>query len=301
MTHSAIVITKDRPREAAASLAMLAAQDVPPDEIILVDASEREGVIVPSHHAEAPQATRIAVLRTKANISGQKNAGLAATTGDIVSFFDDDVLLPADYCGAVLRRFTDDVEGRIGGIAGLPLNQPRPAWPLLLYRKVFLLQTDRGRGRFRLSGFPDFGVDYGAESEVEFLASTAVSFRRGAIGDTRFDAGLTGPAIGLATGRGFAEDVEFSSAVARTHVLRVLPSLRFRHESSPANREGTEITQALYVHAMRRVSAAHAAGPLRRLARLWALAGQGGLCLVQTVWYRDAGYARGYWRAMRHS
>ncbi|MBL0176205.1 MAG: glycosyltransferase [Ignavibacteria bacterium] len=301
MTHSAIVITKDRPREAAASLAMLAAQDVPPDEIILVDASERDVTFAPSPDAQSSQAPRVTMLRAASNISGQKNAGLAAATGDIVSFFDDDVLLPADYCGAVLRRFADDVEGRIGGIAGLPLNQPKAVWPFLLYRKVFLLQTDRGRGRFRLSGFPDFGCDFETESEVEFLASTAVSFRRSAIGDTRFDEGLTGPAIGLTTGRGFAEDVEFSNAVARTHSLRVLPSLRFRHDPSPANREGTEITQALYVHAMRRVSAAHAAGPLRRLARLWALAGQGGLCLMQTVWYRDAGYVRGYWKAMRHS
>jgi hypothetical protein len=301
MTHSAIVITKDRPREAAASLGMLAGQDVPPDEIIVVDASERDAAATPSRDAQSMQTSRLTVLRAEANISGQKNAGLAAATGDIVSFFDDDVLLPTDYCGAVLRRFADDAEGRIGGIAGLPLDQPRPAWPLLLYRKAFLLQTDCGRGRFRLSGFPDFGFDFQEETAVEFLASTAVSFRRSAIGHARFDAGLTGPALGLATGRGFAEDVEFSSVIARTHALRVLPSLRFRHDASPANRESTEITQALYVHAMRRVSAAHAAGPLQRLARLWALAGQGGLCLMQSAGYRDAGYVRGYWRAMRHS
>ena len=300
MTHAAIVITKDRPREVAAFLESLAAQVRRPDEIIVVDASTRDETrrAVEDIQRSLPD-LHIATLRTAANIGGQKNEGLDSAATDIVSFFDDDVLLPIDYCARVLARFEADSEEGVCGLAGIPELAREPAWPLRVFRKLFFLQTNRGCNRFRFSGIPDFGFRFDAETEVEFLASTAVSFRRNAVDGIRFDSEqLTGKALGLATGRGFAEDVEFSHAAGRKGKLLVLPALHFRHKESPSSRENTFVTQALYVFAMRTVSDAHADTAARRVARWWALCGLGLLSAFQTIWYRDAGYLRGYQRAM---
>jgi hypothetical protein len=301
MTQGAIVITKDRPREVARCLEAIAAQERAPNEIVVVDASQsKETRSIVADFATRHADLRVTCIDAAPNICEQKNIGLARCSADIVSFFDDDVVIPPEYCLRVRERFARDLDGTLHGLAGLPVRMRLDAWPLFVFRKLFLLQTNRGRNRFRVSGFPDFGFRFEGETEVEFLASTAVSFRRSAIGGLRFDTkGLTGEALGLASGRGFAEDVLFSNAARRGGTLLLLPLLRFEHTESTSARESTFVTQALYVMAMRRVSAAHATTTLRRAARLWALAGTALLCLAQSCRYRDSGYLRGYVRAMR--
>jgi glycosyltransferase involved in cell wall biosynthesis len=272
----------------------------PPDRVIVVDASDDDGTAAAVRHFQAERSVfPVRFISSEPDICAQKNIGLDAAEADVVSFFDDDAVLEPDYCATVMRRFEEDATASIGAIGGLLTNPPRRSMLEILFRKLFLLQSDRGRHRFLASGFPDPGWDYTAETEVEFLASTALSLRRSCIDGLRFDEKhLTGKALSLGTGRAFSEDVLFTWTLGRNARLIVLPDARYTHNVSMSNRENRAVTQTLYVYSLRYVSALHAVSPLRSLARGWALFGLGVLSVLQSAACRDAGYLRGYRAAM---
>ena len=298
MTHSVIIPTRNRPGELGRLFASLAEQTCPADEIIVVDASDDDASAEEVQEARAHAKGAVVYMRTDADVCAQRNAGIDSTRCDIITFLDDDVVLSPGYFDTMLMCF--EQESRLAGAGGLVTNQVKRVGIELLFRHLFLLQTDRGRNRFRRSGFPDLGFAYTVDTEVEFLASTAASFRRASIGSIRFDAALLGGAVfGLHSGRAFSEDVVFSTILARTGTLKIFPSLSLAHYPSPVARANTYETQLLYIHAMRVVSAWRASGTLVRAARLWALLGSGLLCLIQTAAKRDGGYIKGYLAAIR--
>ena len=299
MTHSAVIVTRDRAAEIESALRGLLAQSSVPDEIIVVDASDDRATDEPPERSAAAADQRIRHITSEAGISRQRNIGLDASRGDLVSFFDDDVLLDAQYLRVVLDRFAADTESLIGGIGGLMTNPPRRSALETAFRKLFLIQTDKGLNRFRSSGIPDPGYAFKDESEVEVLATTAVTYRRSAIADIRFDEHrLGGAAFGFTSGRCFGEDMLFSSMVGERHRLLILPAARFEHHPSPANREEVFTMQTLYITALRLLSA-----PRKRnaAARQWAMAGLFILSVLQTLRYGDVGYMRGYFASLRRT
>lgn len=297
LRHTAIIITMDRLDELQVTVEGLARQTLPPQQLLIVDASREP---VRREDFKSLQFECV-IMHTQPNICAQKNLGLSHANADVISFFDDDITLERDYCRFIVERFAKDEEGKIGGIGGVMRNPPKRSAPEVLFRKFFLLQTDHGKSRFRLSGFPDPGFSFKEETTVEFLASTAVSFRSSAIGDVRFDERLTGHAHGLPTGRGFSEDILFSTMIGRHHRLCILPAAGFIHRQSEMNRESIDMTQQLYVYSLRLISFSRTSSFTGRLWRVWALLGQGLLCLVQSIRYGDRGYVNGYARALTQS
>lgn len=297
MTHAAIIITRNRSDELRRCVASLAAQTLSPDIILIVDASEQP---VAADALGVAAAVQVRVIVAEPGICAQRNIGLEHADADIVSFFDDDVVVDAGYFAAVMEVFEKDVRAEVAGISGVISDSRRMRGIELLMRRVFLLQTARGVSRFRVSGVPDVAYECRDVTTVPFAATTAVSYRRSAIGDVRFDdRELGGAAMGLPTGRVFGEDLLFSLEVADGGGrILMLPAARCEHRPSAQNREDVFATQALYVRSLRVLSRRAVRGVLQAVARRWALFGQLLLCGVQAVYHRDAGYVRGWWRAM---
>ncbi|MDT8325337.1 MAG: glycosyltransferase family 2 protein [Bacteroidota bacterium] len=307
MTHSFVIITRNRGAETRRLLAALGRQTVPPDEVIVVDAS----VSTLSRGDVAKDLPfLLTIIPSPAGIAVQRNRGLEEAGGDIVTFMDDDAIPDPEYVASVNRIFlggmdhaTDarDVEDRGVAAAGGTLRNPSPrSRPERMLRDIFLLQTDRGKNRFRSSGIPDFDVTAGASGEAQILPSTALSFRRTAARGLRFDpACFSGAPLGLRTGRCFGEDAWFTAMLSRRGRIVLLAEAGYLHMPSKGNRERTHDTQALYVYALRMLSARFAAPGIARLLRLWALAGHGVLAVLQWIRYRDTGYLGGYVHAMR--
>lgn len=297
MTHTAIIITRNRSDELRRCVASLAAQTSPPDIIVIVDASERP---VAADAFGVVANLQLHVIAAAPGICAQRNIGLDHADTDIVSFFDDDVVLDTGYCAAVMGVFGEDVQAKIAGISGAIADSRKMRGVELLMRRMFLLQTARGISRFRVSGIPDVGYECSTATSVPFAAAGAVSYRRSAIGEVRFDdRELGGAAMGLPTGRVFGEDLLFSMEVAeRGGRILMLPEARCEHRPSAHNREDVFVTQALYLRSLRVLSRRAARGVLQRAVRRWALMGQLLLCVMQGVHHRDGGYVRGWWRAM---
>jgi glycosyltransferase involved in cell wall biosynthesis len=298
-THDIVIVTRGRPGPLARILACIAAQTRPPDGVIVVDASDAPADPFPALRAAYPE-MRLRYVPASPGLARQRNQGLDASEADIVTFLDDDVEIPPSYCATVLARFARDTDRSVAAVGGCMRNARLRPLPERVFRTLFLLQTGGGPNRWRASGMPDTGPGGPSERLCDVLASTALSVRRRAAAGLRFDEDATaGARLGLDTGRCFGEDILFTEALARRGLLVTLPDAAFDHCESPDSREDTRTTQALYVLSLRVISERRTRGLLRRLARLWALTGQGLLCALQAARYRDTGYLRGYALAMR--
>ena len=186
MKVSVIVATKDRVEELIRFLESLRTQASPPDELIVVDGSE-----TPDEPRLKPVLDslpwRVVYVRTeRQGITVQRNIGLGARlpSAELIGFFDDDVVLEADYLRMIVDAFQQDKAKRIGGMNGFPLvdgnrrNSRNPVYELI---------------------------------DVPDLYGCNMVYRAEAIGNLRFDENL---AL-----YGWMEDWDFSKRVARNRRL----------------------------------------------------------------------------------
>ena len=125
MTLSIVIPTKNRPNELLAMLKSLIIQTHLPDQIIIVDQSLKENTI------EDKLLSLLGLNKIKLNyIHDQNITGLVKAkafaikhnTCDIISFFDDDIILEPGYLKEICFAFKQ--YPKINGANGLILNTP---------------------------------------------------------------------------------------------------------------------------------------------------------------------------------
>lgn len=127
-------------------LESIAAQEVPADEVILVDNNSTDGTI------EKVQRFDITVIQeTKQGISHARNCGFNYATGDIIARCDADTILPVDWIAHIHDVFEDESIDALSGpsiVCDLPFSTGgTPVKAYLLFAK--LLQN----GKESLLGF----------------------------------------------------------------------------------------------------------------------------------------------------
>lgn len=103
-------------------LKSLIAQSFPPDEVIIVDASDTEDAYLKINE-EFPKDSRFKYLHTKPALTYQRNVGVGNSSGDIIFFFDDDTVLDKDFIKEITKVFESDPEEKIGGVMGNNVNE----------------------------------------------------------------------------------------------------------------------------------------------------------------------------------
>lgn len=109
---SVVVCTRDRPDDLGRCIAALLRCEPPPGEIVVVDNSPVAGrlaEIVARHPA-----IRL-VHEPTPGLSRARNTGVAAATGRIIAFTDDDVEVPENWIEALARPFADPSVGAVTG------------------------------------------------------------------------------------------------------------------------------------------------------------------------------------------
>jgi glycosyltransferase involved in cell wall biosynthesis len=110
------------------SLASATHRDI---ELVVVDQSQGDGAL-PDLLSKPRLLFPVLHLRSQPGLSRARNVGLAAVTGDVVAFPDDDSWYPKTLLASVVQRFGADTS--LGGLAGRPIDAEGhssfPRWDL---------------------------------------------------------------------------------------------------------------------------------------------------------------------------
>jgi GT2 family glycosyltransferase len=123
---SVIVCTRNRAASISETLEALAAREIPGVEVIIVDSSE--GAEQENTEALARKFGAKYVSERLRGLSRARNTGIAAATGEIIAFTDDDCVPEKDWLSHTLKNYSDPAvwacTGRViqrlaGGASGL--------------------------------------------------------------------------------------------------------------------------------------------------------------------------------------
>ncbi len=183
MKLSVIVPTYRRTNDLARCLGALQQQRRSADEIIVVvrDSDTQTWEFLDSSF-QNELALKIVTV-TVAGVIAAMNAGVAAATGDIIAFTDDDAAPHTDWLARIETHYQRDEE--VGGVGGRDLIQRSEPWFQGEREVVGLLQWHG-----RLIGEHHRGV--GSAREVDVLKGVNMSFRRKVFEDLHFDERLRG-------------------------------------------------------------------------------------------------------------
>lgn len=167
---SIIIITRNRPYLLQHCLQRVIEQPYPYKEIIVVDSSthdESAQVI-----AQYPAIIRLRLRGQSNNMPQARNRGIAASTGDILAFIDDDSMILPDWLPSLIEAYRDET---IGAAGGRVIRRPQP-------------YCDQQSGTPQLSVQPG-GIVIARETdlpstgkiEVDHLIGCNMSFRRKAL------------------------------------------------------------------------------------------------------------------------
>ncbi len=236
---SVVTPTLRRPEEVAGLLENLAAQSLPPLELLLVDGApedERETAEVVA--AAAPRLPfRCRHLRRSGGTAVQRNLGLDEARGELIAMVDDDIRLEPDFFARMAEVFAADDARVVGGVTGYISNQyldpstsPRWRW----YRRLRLFSTyEPGRYDFA-TGYPInryLQAPHEGMKEIDFMGAGCAVWRREV-----FDEGLRFATF--FTGIGVLEDAHLALRAGRRWRLLENGRARCVHLSSPRSRTG---------------------------------------------------------------
>lgn len=191
-------------------------QTVKPHGVIVVDDGNLAGIPLEKECMAAGIQCRY-LKKEVPGLTESRNAGLKLACGEIVFFFDDDVILSKTYIAEILRVYETDAQKEIGGVGGGITNLKPMTLARWLRKGVEILFMISGvaEGRVLASGFfTDFlPVKSGGPhlKNVDFLPGCAMSFRKEIFEEFQFTDHYRAHGLG--------EDKDFSYQVSQKYRL----------------------------------------------------------------------------------
>jgi len=235
---SVVLCTRNRVEETIRFCKSLFVQTEPTEELVIVDSSDmpmdknREFMAFLLQNAGA---TSINYVHSDPGLTKQRNIGVAASHGDIIYFFDDDIILEPNFLQIMNNSFRrhPDYMGGMGEMKDLA----RPGLSTIerflraadnIYGYLFLLTLDNGDGKFHKSGLPRYPHGTTGFREVEDLNGGLTGYRRVVFDEFQFDERLTGYS--------YMEDVDFSRRVSYKYRLFYNPEAKVEHRVGAGGR-----------------------------------------------------------------
>lgn len=232
---SFIICTKNRYDDIIKCIETILKQTILPYELIIVDASDTEKNRDVIQGMIKDSGIQLKYKHTKPNTAYQRNVGIAMVDGDLVFFFDDDVILNNDYHEKILDVYKMDKNQEVAGVTGTVTNTVENPFLGKVFRAIFLLSTaENNLGK----KYPSFSLDDGIIS-IDNMLGCQMSFRRNICNEYQFD-----PFMGQLIGYAFLEDREFTLRVAQKNIMLQTPFAKAYHSVSPVAREKINRLQA---------------------------------------------------------
>ncbi len=167
---SIIIITRNRASLLRHCIERVLSQPFPDKEIVVVDSSsndESEQVV-----AQFPEVIRVCLRGQRNNMPQARNAGIAASSGDILAFIDDDAMVKPGWLASFIKTYRDETVGAVGGRV---IEMPEPHCDEVTGSPRMLIKPSgrvigKNRGAFSTE-----------EIEVDHVPGGNMSFRREAL------------------------------------------------------------------------------------------------------------------------
>ncbi len=237
-TISVVIPTYNRQEELKNCIQSIVSQSIKPKELIIIDDGDLQTIPLEKECTQEGIEC-IYFKKDEPGLTESRNKGVALASGDIIQFFDDDVILRDDFFKEILEVYERDGNHSVGGVGGVIENRKHLTLPRRFRRLldiVFLMSGFR-EGRVLPSGFC---TDYGTTEfqiktveEVDFFSGCVMSFRKGVFDDFSFTGGYRD--------YGFGEDKDFSYQVSKKYKLLITPKAGLLHLESPKMRPDKEM------------------------------------------------------------
>lgn len=288
LSLSVIICTRNRPNDIITCLHSLSTQTQFLDELIIVDSSDQPLSRDPFfnqiiHVFKA----RYTYVQSEPGLTLQRNKGIALATGDVIYFFDDDVILEPNYLAVMQDTFLR-LPTYLGGMGTITNMQTKEAVHWRVLRSVFLLRRDYASGNFTWSGMPTHAYGIQSFKTIQILGGCCMAFRRSALQKHTFDEQLTGYA--------YMEDCDISWRVSRDGLLFYNPQARLAHHNSPLARDKIIDNRMMFMRNYRYLyfKNIYPHNKLSLLAHWWTLLG----LFIEAIMMRSRQSIKGYWRAL---
>jgi len=222
-TVTVVVCTRDRAEQLRGCLTSVLALDHPAFDVVVVDNAPSTSATRDLVADEFDDPRVRYVVEPVAGLSGARNAGLRAATGEVVAFTDDDVVVDAGWLLGLCDGFAraDDVACVTGLVASGELRTPvqrsfddRVSWSRNVSPRVFRLDEQP-------ADLPTFPFSVGA-----FGTGADFALRR----DVALALGGFDTAFGVGTRTAGGEDLDvFTRVLFAGHALAVQPSALVWH------------------------------------------------------------------------
>lgn len=296
LTISVVIPTRNRTEHLFRALHAIAAQTRPPDEVIVVDASDTP---IDQHDLVSRySASPMRWLRTPASVCAQRNAGVASAHGSLVFLCDDDIEVPPAYLETISRHFDTHPEcGAVSGVVleadesggfthGIPAPHPRAlVWNFFFQLTVWadlealrlsriqtlllspILRWYRTRGNtFSMAGWPLVTHVSGGSFHTAVYGLGAAVVRREWLLASPFDEDLDAHGIG--------DNYGVALGFPGTTPITVLPALQVLHHRAGENRLARAEAHELRILALRHLRQARGMyTPAMRRWLLWSILG----------------------------
>lgn len=272
---SLVICTKDRKQDLLRALHSVMAQQVKPDELVIVDAGQDDDLYGQLHEIVGAD-LKLIYERSRPGLTHQRNHAIRHSTGDVIAFVDDDVILDKLYIQNLMSTFQEDVSGEIVAVLSRIVNYNiTPSGRVARYFKVPLMKSishvfmlsSLGSGKFKPSGFPSVPHHRTKLLQVECLSGCSMAFRRRIFGQIAFDENLSSSPT--------KEDVDIAKQIkAIGGKIVYQPDSCLEHHPSSAARHSQELvwrTSVLNHHYLFLKHSSRTPGAI--LAFAWALIG----------------------------
>jgi len=292
---SVIICTRNRLDCIPECLRSLAEQTSLPDELIIIDSSDIPMIaqerFTSLFISDIFPHTQLLYRHTRPGLTYQRNVGIDIAHGDVVYFFDDDVIIDKNYIKEMQRIFAG--QPKFAGGSGTITNiDPYKRTFKHLMRIFFLIQRNYASGHFTTSGMPTH--TYGSEKfqEVQVLGGCCCAYRSSVFNKNRFDEYLVRYA--------FMEDCDFSKRVSKNHKLFYNPYAKLVHLQSPLNREKILDFRTMFSHYYTYLffKNFYPENKFRIFAYTWSMLGLLIEATYSSITQRNIRFIFGYWKGL---
>jgi GT2 family glycosyltransferase len=223
------------------------------------------------------------------SLTAQRNEGVERSKGDLITFFDDDLILDYQYLEKVLEAFYryPDAMAVTGKIV---VEAFKPNILHTIFAHIFNLSR-RGQGRFLISGFPEtYDKEIVSITKSEVLHGCNMTIKREVFDDMEFDEDLEG---GM-----FGEDDYFSYKLSRKSAIYYTPfAICYDDRDYPQGKQAWS-TRCRIINLISRFKQ-RKCGLVESIIFWWSMVGFLTLKIIESVIMRDFSIIKGIYEGIR--